>query len=387
MIFPFINVKAQYEHLKDSITSRMARVLEHGQFIMGPEVIELENELSNFAGSKYCITVGSGTDALLISLMAHDIGIGDEVITSVFSFAATAEAIALLGATPVFIDIDPETCNIDVGAIPEKITGKTKAILPVSLYGQPADMDSINALAAQYGIPVIEDGAQSFGAKYLGKNSCNISTIGCTSFFPSKPLGCYGDGGAIFTNDKVLADLCRSIRVHGQEGRYWHTRIGLGGRMDTIQCAVVLSKLTVFRDELQARKNAADFYDKEIKKLEDKFNDPLNNALDVPIRRINIKHGIVSAYGQYTIALDERELVMRHLNENGIPTAIHYPRPLNQQPAFEKYCCPECTPNANSVSTKVLSLPICGYITYEEQKRVIKLLHGALDNIYENYFI
>ena len=248
----FIDLKSQYAALRETINARIQRVLDHGQYIMGPEVKELEDKLAAYTGAKHCITVASGTEALLIALMALDLKPGDEVITTPFTFAATAEMIVLLGGKPVFVDIEPDTCNIDASLIEAKIAARTRAIMPVSLYGQCADMDEINAIAARHGhIPVIEDAAQSFGATYKGRKSCNLSTFGCTSFFPSKPLGCYGDGGAIFTNDDALAQACREIRVHGQSKRYTHTRVGVGGRMDTIQCAVVLGKLERFEWEIE----------------------------------------------------------------------------------------------------------------------------------------
>ena len=254
MTIPFIDLKTQYRALQSQIQERINRVLEHGQYIMGPEVKELEEKLAAYTGAKHCITVASGTEALLISLMALAIKPGDEIITTPFTFVATAEVIVLLGAKPVFVDIEPDTCNIDASKIEEKITNRTKAIMPVSLYGQPADIDEINAIAARHGnIPVVEDAAQSFGATYKGKKSCNLSTIGCTSFFPSKPLGCYGDGGAIFTNDDAIAQACKEIRVHGQSARYVHTRVGVGGRMDTLQCAIVLAKLERFDWEIEQR--------------------------------------------------------------------------------------------------------------------------------------
>ncbi len=251
---PFIDLKAQYRALQPEIQERINRVLEHGQYIMGPEVQELEAKLAGYTGANHCITVASGTEALLISLMALGIKPGDEVVTTPFTFVATAEVIVLLGAKPIFVDIEPDTCNIDHRLIEDKITERTKVIMPVSLYGQVADMDEINAIAARRGnIPVIEDAAQSFGATYKGRKSCNLSTGGGTSFFPSKPLGCYGDGGAIFTNDATLAQACREIRVHGQARRYVHTRVGVGGRMDTLQCAIVLAKLERFDWEIARR--------------------------------------------------------------------------------------------------------------------------------------
>ncbi len=249
----FTDLKTQYRTLRESINGRIQKVLDHGQYIMGPEVKELEDRLSAYTGAKHCITVASGTEALLISLMAICIKPGDEVITTPFSFIATAEVIVLLGAKPVFVDIESDTCNINAALIEAKITDKTKAIMPVSLYGQPADMYEINAIAEKHGLVVIEDAAQSFGATYKGKKSCNLSTIGCTSFFPSKPLGCYGDGGAIFTSDDALAQAMREIRVHGQSKRYVHTRVGVGGRMDTLQCAIVLAKLERFDWEVEQR--------------------------------------------------------------------------------------------------------------------------------------
>ena len=257
----FIDLKAQQSRLRSQIESRIAAVLDHGQYIMGPEVDELEERLAAYVGTGHCVTVASGTEALLISLMALGISPGDEVITTPFTFVATAEVIVRLGAMPVFVDIDAETCNIDAGKIEAAITDKTTAIIPVSLYGQPADMDQINTIASQNGgIPVIEDAAQSFGATYKGVRSCNLSTIGCTSFFPSKPLGCYGDGGAIFTNDSEIAQVCREIRLHGQSKRYRHSRIGVGGRMDTLQCAIVLAKLEQFDWEVEQRLNIGASY-------------------------------------------------------------------------------------------------------------------------------
>ena len=256
----FTDLKSQYAALKGSIDARIQRVLDHGQYILGPEVAELESKLAAFTGSRHCISVASGTEALLIALMALDLKPGDEVITTPFTFAATAEAIVLLGGVPVFVDIEPDTCNIDASLIEVAVTPRTRALMPVSLYGQVADMATINAIAARHGLAVIEDAAQSFGATYQGRKSGALSTLGCTSFFPSKPLGCYGDGGAIFTDDTALAQACREIRVHGQSARYEHTRVGVGGRMDTLQCAVVLAKLERFDWELQRRADIGSSY-------------------------------------------------------------------------------------------------------------------------------
>src|SRR5688572_18381583 len=249
----FTDLKAQYRALKRELDARIQRVLDHGQYILGPEVREMEEKLEAYTGARHCISVASGTEALLIALMSLDIKPGDEVITTPFTFVATGEMIVLLGAKPVFVDAEEDTANIDAAKIAAAITPRTKAIMPVSLYGQPADMDEINALAAKHGVPVIEDAAQSFGATYKGRKSCNLSTIGATSFFPSKPLGCYGDGGALFTNDDALGKAFREIRHHGQSARYQHTRIGVGGRMDTIQCAVLLAKLPRLEWEIERR--------------------------------------------------------------------------------------------------------------------------------------
>ena len=356
----FIDLKNQYQALKPQIQARMNAVLEHGQYIMGPEVAELEDRLAKYTGAKHCITVASGTEALLISLMALGIQPDDEVITTPFSFVATAEVIVLLGAKPVFVDIEPDTCTIDAGAIEAKITQRTKAIMPVSLYGQPCDMDAINRSAARHNLPVIEDAAQSFGAEYKGKKSCNLSTIGCTSFFPSKPLGCYGDGGAIFTHDDDLAQASREIRVHGQSQRYVHTRIGVGGRMDTVQCAVVLAKLERFDWEITQRHHIGQQY---------------NRLFDqAGIRRIQQRNDRTSVFAQYTICLEDREAVQARLKEAGIPTAVHYPKPLNQQPAYQHLCCPDCTPNATKMAQTVMSLPMHPDLTDSD----IQQIHTAV---------
>ncbi len=361
MKIPFIDLKSQYLLQGDEIRARINKVFEHGQFIMGPEVEEVEGKLSEFVGSKYCITTSSGTDALLISLMALGIGPGDEVITTPFTFVATVEVIALLGATPVFVDIESDTCNINAQNIESKINIKTKAIIPVSLFGQPADMDEINLIASLHGeIPVIEDAAQSFGATYKKKKSCNLSTIGCTSFFPSKPLGCYGDGGAIFTSDESIAQSCREIRLHGQSERYIHSRIGIGGRMDTLQCAVLLGKIKYFEDELELRKKIGMRYNA----LLDKLNFP----------RVIQRENRSSVFAQYTIFTNARKKLQGELQAAGIPTAVHYPVPLNEQSAYRHFCCPSCTPISKIVSDKVLSLPMGPYLKDEDQKMIVDLL-------------
>jgi UDP-2-acetamido-2-deoxy-ribo-hexuluronate aminotransferase len=359
-LIPFIDLKVQYQALKSQIQERIIRVLEHGQYIMGPEVRELEERLAAYTDAKHCITVASGTEALLMSMMALGVGSGDEVITTPFTFVATAEMIVLLGAKPVFVDIEADTCNIDVSQIEAKITAKTKAIMPVSLYGQPADMDKIIAIAGRHGLPVIEDAAQSFGAEYKGKKSCNLSTIGCTSFFPSKPLGCYGDGGAIFTNDDTIALACREIRVHGQSKRYYHTRVGVGGRMDTLQCAIVLAKLERFAWEVERRIEIGRRY----------------NALidELGMARILQRSDRTSVFAQYTVFVDEREALQDKLKEAGIPTAVHYPIALNAQPAYKHLCCPDCTPLAAQAAKRVMSLPMHPDLSHSQQMSIVSNL-------------
>jgi UDP-2-acetamido-2-deoxy-ribo-hexuluronate aminotransferase len=359
-LIPFIDLKVQYQALKSQIQERIIGVLEHGQYIMGPEVRELEERLAAYTDAKHCITVASGTEALLMSLMALGVGSGDEVITTPFTFVATAEMIVLLGGKPVFVDIEADTCNIDVSQIEAKITAKTKAIMPVSLYGQPADMDKIIAIAGRHGLPVIEDAAQSFGAEYKGKKSCNLSTIGCTSFFPSKPLGCYGDGGAIFTNDDTIALDCREIRVHGQSKRYFHTRVGVGGRMDTLQCAIVLAKLERFAWEVERRIEIGRRY----------------NALidELGMARILQRSDRTSVFAQYTVFVDEREALQNKLREAGIPTAVHYPIALNAQPAYKHLCCSDCTPLAAQAAKRVMSLPMHPNLSHSQQMSIVSNL-------------
>lgn len=347
MSIPFIDLQAQYQALQAPIRARMDRVLEHGQYIMGPEVRELEERLETYTGSKHCITCASGTEALLMSLMALGVGAGDEVITTPFTFVATAEVIVLLGAKPVFVDIEPDTCLMDAALIEAAITPRTKAIMPVSLYGQVCDMDKINAIASRHGnIPVIEDAAQSFGATYKAQKSCNLSTIGCTSFFPSKPLGCYGDGGAIFTNDDVLAKAMREIRVHGQERRYYHTRVGVGGRMDTLQCAVVLAKLERFEWEVERRIALGDTYRAKLSEQK------------IPVQMVTVRSDRDSVWAQLTVMAENRESLQKKLQDLGVPTAVHYPVPLNQQPAYRHLGNADATPLSQRAAARVLSLPL-----------------------------
>ncbi|MBO9688691.1 MAG: DegT/DnrJ/EryC1/StrS family aminotransferase [Mitsuaria chitosanitabida] len=363
---PFIDLKAQYAALKPSIDARIQRVLDHGQYIMGPEVKELETALAAYAGTKHCITVASGTEALLIALMALDLQPGDEVITTPFTFAATAETIVLLGGVPVFVDIEPDSLNLDATLIEAAITPRTKAIMPVSLYGQVCDMDAINAVAAKHGgIPVIEDAAQSFGASYKGRKSCGLSTWGATSFFPSKPLGCYGDGGALFTDDDALAQAAREIRVHGQSQRYTHTRVGVGGRMDTLQCAVVLGKLERFDWEIARRLAIGERYQQLIGAL--------------PLQRLAVREDRDCVWAQFTVQVDRREAVVEALKQAGVPTAVHYPKPLHRQPAYENRCR-IATPltNSEAAAQRVMSLPMSADLSEAQQDQVVAALRAAL---------
>jgi len=360
----FIDLKAQSALIEDRLIDRFKAVLEHGAYIMGPEVSELETELANFVGVPHAIGVSSGTDALLIALMALDVGPGDEIITTPFSFFATAEVIALLGAIPVFVDIERDTYNIDANLIEAAITTKTKAIMPVSLYGQCADYDAINAIAARHKLPVIEDGAQSFGATYNGKYSCGLTTIGCTSFFPSKPLGGYGDGGACFTHDAELAERMKSIRIHGQSERYQHTRFGINGRLDTIQAAILLEKLALFSSEIKLREQVAARYEA---------------GLSGFARTPSIKANNTSVFAQYTIEVSEREAVQAALREHDIPTAVHYPVPLHKQPVFgASYAETQYFPHAEAAASRVLSLPMHPYLTEADQDKVISALQEVL---------
>ena len=357
----FIDLKTQYQSVKEKVQKNINKVLDHGQYIMGPEIAELEKILAEYTGVKHCVTISSGTDALLISMMALNIGPGDEVITTPFSFIATAETIALLGAKPVFVDIDERTYNIDPDLIESAITKKTKAIMPVSLYGQCADYDAINAIADKHNIPVIEDGCQSFGANYKGKKSCGITTIGCTSFFPSKPLGCYGDGGAIFTDSDDLATIIQQVRNHGQDRRYHHARIGVNGRFDTIQAAVLLAKMDIFEQEVAARA--------EIGK---RYSELLADVVTVPY----IEEGNTSVYAQYTIQVDNRDHFTSKLKEADIPTAVHYPIPLNRQPALKQDDI--SIPVSDRLSERVVSLPMHPYLDEVEQNMVVESVKSCL---------
>lgn len=342
---PFIDLKAQYQALKEPIQAQIQNVLNHGQFIMGPEVELLEKKLNEFTGTKHCLAVASGTDAAVIAMMALGIGPGDEVIMPAFSFIATAETVVLCGATPVYVDIDPKTYNLDIGQLEKALSPKTKAIQPVSLYGQPAEMDEINAFAAKNKLTVIEDAAQSFGATYKGKRSCNLSTVGVTSFFPAKPLGCYGDGGAIFTNDDTLAEAMREVRVHGQKSRYYHTRIGVNGRLDTLQCAILLPKLERFPWELEQRSKWAERFNKAFAGIDGIVTPHLN-----PNR--------TSAWAQYTLQVPKRDEFQKAMQAKGIPTAVHYPRTMPDQPAYEGHGRTLNIEVSRKMAETVVSLPL-----------------------------
>jgi UDP-2-acetamido-2-deoxy-ribo-hexuluronate aminotransferase len=366
---PFINLAIQQADLRPQLERNIEQVLRHGQYVMGPEVKELEKRLSDYVGVSHCITASSGTDTLLIAMMALGIGPGDEVITSPFTFIATGEAIVLLGATPVFVDIDPKTYNIDPDKIQVAITPKTRAIMPVSLYGQCADIDAINAIAEKYQLPVIEDAAQSFGATYKGKKSCSLTTIGSTSFFPSKPLGGYGDGGALFTNDDHLAKLMREIRVHGQDRRYHHPKIGLNGRLDTLQAAIVLTKMERFDWEVQKREQIGQHYTQQLLVVYPNITTPY------------IEPNNTTVYAQYTIQISNRDELAKQLNQMGIPTAVHYPVPLHLQPAFAHLKLPvgHC-PTAEKIAQRVMSIPMSPDLTHQDQQRIIDALKQITEN-------
>ncbi|MCW1244307.1 DegT/DnrJ/EryC1/StrS family aminotransferase [Pseudomonas sp. SAICEU22] len=357
----FIDLKSQQARIKDRIDARIQRVLNHGQYILGPEVAELEEKLAQFVGAKHCITCANGTDALQIAQMALGIGPGDEVITPGFTYIATAETVALLGAKPVYVDIDPRTYNLDPQKLEAAITPRTKAIIPVSLYGQCADYDAINAIAAKYSIPVIEDAAQSFGATYKGKRSCNLTTIACTSFFPSKPLGCYGDGGAIFTNDDDVAKVLRQISRHGQDRRYHHVRVGVNSRLDTLQAAILLPKLEIFEEELGQRQRIASLYGESLKAL---------RVESIPY----VEEWNTSAYAQYTILVDQRDQLQEKLKKQGIPTAVHYPIPLNKQPAVADASVQ--LPTGDRVAERVMSLPMHPYLGDEAVATICAAVAG-----------
>lgn len=360
----FTDLQSQYGASRSLINSRIQTVLDHGQYIMGPEVAELERRLAGYTGARYCITVSSGTTALAIALMAAGIGPGDSVITSPFAGIATTEAILLVGARPVFIDIERASCTLDPGLIEHAIRPATRAIIPVSLYGQPSDMDAINSVAARHGLAVIENGAQSFGATYRGRQSGNLSLIGCTSFSPSHPLGCYGDGGALLTNDDALAGAMRDIRMHGRVRRHahGHVRLGPGARMDTLQCAIVLAKLDRFNQEIKQRRLVAAAYDE---------------MLQPHLQLIGCRSDRTSVHAQYTVLVEDRERVRAVLAQAGIPTVVHYPVPVHRQPAYAHLAPGASCPVTDAMAASVLSLPIGPYLAPSEARHVALSLLDA----------
>jgi len=357
----FIDLQAQYQAYKEEIDREVGEVMASAQFIGGPKLQKLETDLAAYTGAAHAIGCSSGTDALLLALMALDVKPGDEVITTPFTFIATAEVIAFLGAKPVFVDIDEQTYNIDAALIEDAMTERTKAIIPVSLYGQCADMDAVNAIAAKHNLPVIEDACQSFGAEYKGKKSCNLSTIGCTSFFPSKPLGAYGDGGAIFTSDDALAEKMRMLLNHGQNERYKHKYIGINGRLDAIQAAVLNVKLAHFDGEVDARARIGKAY-----------SDKLSGSNVVTPA---VMDGRTSVFAQYSVRVKNREAVAKALNDKGIPTAVHYPMPLHLQEAFASLGYKRGDfPLSERVSEEIMSLPMSPYLTEEQQDFIVAAL-------------
>lgn len=360
----FIDLKTQYKKYKKEIDTAIHNVLDKGQYIMGDEVKLLEEKLAKFVGVKHCISASDGTATLQIALMALGIGPGDEVITVPFTMISTLEVIALVGATPVLVDIEPKTFNLNIDLLEKAITPRTKAIMPVSLYGQMPDYDRINAIAKKYSLPVIEDGAQSLGATQRGKKSCGVTTIGSTSFYPAKALGCYGDGGALFTNDDELAAKMRAIRVHGGEKRYQHMYIGFTSRLDTIQAAILLAKLPHFENEIAARHRIGDRYSKL-----------LNDYCVIPY----VSPGNTHLYHQYTIRVPNREDVVKYLTSQGVPTSVHYPECAHEQPAYRYLGYGKNSfPEAEKAAKEVLSLPMHPWLTEEDQDLVVEAIKESI---------
>lgn len=366
MKIDFANLNRAYALHKEEFDSAMSEVVRASNFIMGKAMYDLEETLSRYVGVKHCISCASGTDALLLALMALDIKQGDEVITTPFTFFATAEVIALCGATPVFVDIDLSDYNIDIQKIESAITPQTKAIMPVSLYGQMADMPALLALAKKHGLKVIEDAAQSFGATYSGQKSGSYRDVGCTSFFPAKPLGCFGDGGAVFTDDDLLAEKLRSLRVHGQTGRYIHKYVGIGGRLDTIQATVLNVKMKYYESDIKGRRRLADYYNRHIE----------SSKVIKPFE----KPSYTSVWAQYTLRIDpsQRDDFQAYLTSRGIPTAIHYPKPMHLQECFQGVLAYRegDFPIAERVAKEVISLPMNPYFTEEEKAYIVEAVNG-----------
>jgi len=357
-MIPFIDLATQQKRIRVQLEKRTHNILDHGQYILGPEVRELEEKLNDYCQVKHSILAASGTDALLAALYALDIGAGDEVIIPDFSFFATAEVVLMAGATPVFVDINAHDYNINPQLIEAKITAKTKAIMPVSLYGQIYDVEAIHAIAEKHHLPIIEDGAQSFGASYKGKKSCTLTLIGCTSFFPAKPLGCYGDGGACFSNDDQVAQKLRMALNHGQEKRYHHVSLGFNGRFDTLQAAVLLEKLPFFEEEIHTRQEIAHRYEQGLKDI-------------LPTPQVKANH--ISAWAQYTIEHDNRDAFADRLKEFGVPTSVHYPSALSAQPVVKKYHPDvQSHPIAQEKGARVISLPMHAYLEKSTQEKIIE---------------
>jgi UDP-2-acetamido-2-deoxy-ribo-hexuluronate aminotransferase len=361
----FIDLKAQYQALKTEIDSQIQEVLNNCSFIMGPQVDKCERALEQYTGAKHALTCSSGTDALVIALMGVGIGPGDEVIVPAFSFFATAEAVTLVGAKPVFVDIEDEYYNIDISQVEAAMTPRTKGLIFVSLYGQTPDVDALLQIGKKYNIHIMEDAAQSFGASYKGKKSCNLTPISCTSFFPAKPLGCYGDGGALFVNDEQYLQAMKEVRVHGQKERYVHTRIGINGRMDSIQCAVINAKLPKFEWEVQRRAEIGMTYTKAFLNLSDKIRPP------------RVAEGCEHVYGQYTLYVENRSAFEKFLKEKGVPTSIHYPAPMHKQAAYAKHYQGLSLPVSERCAEHVISLPMHAYMSQADQTKVIETVMAA----------
>jgi UDP-2-acetamido-2-deoxy-ribo-hexuluronate aminotransferase len=376
----FIDLKTQYKKIHDSVNRRINAVLEHGNFILGPEIKELEQKLAAYCGTAHCITCSSGTDALLLPLIAYGVGPGCAVFTTPFTFIATAEVISLLGATPIYVDIDPKTYNIDPKKLEEGIknlmNGKkpdpfipdgleARVIIPVDLFGLPADYDAINQIAEKYKLSVIEDAAQSFGATYKGKKACNLADSAATSFFPAKPLGCYGDGGAVFTNNRELADKIESLRVHGKGiDKYDNIRIGINSRFDTLQAAIVLAKMEIFAQEVEMRQTVAQ-----------RYSEGLKNFVTVPY----IPQGYTSVWAQYSIVSNKKEALMQNLKNAGIPTAVYYPKPLHLQTAFSYLGYKKGSmPVSEEISGKIFSLPMHPYLNQQDQDAIMTIIRNSI---------
>ncbi|MDA7825631.1 DegT/DnrJ/EryC1/StrS family aminotransferase [Candidatus Pelagibacter sp.] len=364
MEIDFANLQLQYQKYKDNIDSNIQTILNKSNYILGEEIDVLEQELKNFTGVKHAITCSSGTDALLLAIMSLDLQPDDEIITTPFTWISTAEMMALIKIRPVFVDIEPDTYNINANLIEAAITSKTKAIMPVSLYGQPADMDVIQAIADKYNLKVIIDGAQSFGSTFNNKTDSNLGEISVTSFFPSKPLGCYGDGGAVFTNNDDYAKKIKMLRIHGQNRKNQHEYIGIGGRLDTIQAAILLAKLPYFFKELTSRNKVAQFYTKN-----------LQNTLPTPV----IKSNRSSSWAQYTIRVKNRDFVQKKLKDKSIPTAVYYPTPLHLQECFKYLNYKKgIFPEAERASNQVLSIPMNAFISNTELAYITQNLNTII---------